>query len=87
MGLPQLLACLDVKERHGKEDNGEQQHHYILHRKFLSSGLQRTFLSSAASMLRTLPRDSIRKKQGDPVFLHKNDSGLCQLRVSKRFSK
>jgi hypothetical protein len=26
-GLPQLLAGLDVEERQGKEDYGEQQHH------------------------------------------------------------
>jgi hypothetical protein len=30
-GLPQLLACLDVKKRHGEEDYGEQQHDQILH--------------------------------------------------------
>jgi hypothetical protein len=31
MGLPQLLACLDVQKRQGKEDNGEGDHDYILH--------------------------------------------------------
>jgi hypothetical protein len=29
--LPQLLAGLDVEERHGEEDYGEQQHECILH--------------------------------------------------------
>jgi hypothetical protein len=31
-GLPQLLTCLDVKERQGEENYREQQHRYILHR-------------------------------------------------------
>jgi hypothetical protein len=31
-GLPQLLACLDVKKRQGEENYREQQHRYILHR-------------------------------------------------------
>jgi hypothetical protein len=31
MGLPQLLAGLDVEKRHGEEDDGEQQHDQILH--------------------------------------------------------
>lgn len=30
-GLPQFFARLDVKKRQGKEDGGEEQHHYILH--------------------------------------------------------
>ena len=30
-GLPQLLARLDVEERHGEEGDGEQKHHWILH--------------------------------------------------------
>jgi hypothetical protein len=29
--LPQLLAGIDVEERHGEEDYGEQQHECILH--------------------------------------------------------
>ena len=37
IGLPQLLASLDVKKRHGKENYGEQQHQCILHRKSLGS--------------------------------------------------
>ena len=42
MGLPQLLACLDVEKRHGKENHGEQQHHNILHRGSLSFSRDRT---------------------------------------------
>jgi hypothetical protein len=34
MDLPQLLAGLDVKERHDEEGRGEKQHQQILHRKF-----------------------------------------------------
>jgi hypothetical protein len=30
-GLPQLLACLDVEKRQGEENDGEQQHHCVLH--------------------------------------------------------
>ncbi|MGD0157295.1 MAG: hypothetical protein ABSB50_14450 [Terracidiphilus sp.] len=30
-GLPQLLARLDVEERQGEENRGEQHHHDILH--------------------------------------------------------
>jgi hypothetical protein len=37
MGLPQLLAGLDVEKRQGEEDNGEQQHPKILHRESRSS--------------------------------------------------
>jgi len=33
MGLPQLLAGLDVKERQDKENCGERQHEQILHCK------------------------------------------------------
>jgi hypothetical protein len=51
MGLPQLLTSLDVKERHDKEDNGEQQHHYILHRVFLNSGLSGAELFGAGFVL------------------------------------
>jgi hypothetical protein len=35
--LPQLLACLDVEKRQGKENCGEQQHDCILHRITLNS--------------------------------------------------
>jgi hypothetical protein len=34
-GLPQLLACLDVKKRQSEENYREQQHHYILHGRSL----------------------------------------------------
>ena len=30
-GLPQLFARLDVEERQGKENDGEKQHHCVLH--------------------------------------------------------
>jgi hypothetical protein len=30
--LPQLLAGFDVKKGNGKEERGEEQHGYILHR-------------------------------------------------------
>jgi hypothetical protein len=36
-GLPQLLACLDVEKRHGKENYGEQHHDEILHSRSLNS--------------------------------------------------
>jgi hypothetical protein len=35
--LPQLLACLDVEKRHGKENYGEEQHNQILHFTSLDS--------------------------------------------------
>jgi hypothetical protein len=38
MGLPQLLARLDVKKRQGEENYREQQHRQILHRRSRSSG-------------------------------------------------
>jgi hypothetical protein len=31
IGLPQLLAGLDVEERQDKENGGEKQHDHILH--------------------------------------------------------
>jgi len=31
IGLPQLLAGLDVEKRQDEENSGEQQHRYILH--------------------------------------------------------
>jgi hypothetical protein len=31
MGLPQLLASLDVEKRQAEENYREQQHRYILH--------------------------------------------------------
>jgi hypothetical protein len=33
MGLPQLLACLDVEKRQGEENRREEQHRQILHEK------------------------------------------------------
>jgi hypothetical protein len=33
MGLPQLLAGLDVAKRQAEENYREQQHRYILHSK------------------------------------------------------
>jgi hypothetical protein len=81
MGLPQLLACLDVKERHDKENYGEQQHQCILHRESLGSGrnsadfVQRgRYVSLGATELQ-----SLEVLTSEPVILHKNDSGLCQL--------
>jgi hypothetical protein len=41
MGLPQLLAALDVKKRQGEEDNGEEQHGEILHGEFHHSRARR----------------------------------------------
>jgi hypothetical protein len=32
-GLPQLLAGLDVKKGHSKENSGEEEHREILHAK------------------------------------------------------
>jgi hypothetical protein len=52
MDLPQLVACLDVENRHGEEDYGEQQHQSILHRKFLSSDWKS---ASRVSRLKNLP--------------------------------
>jgi hypothetical protein len=36
IALPQLLAGLDVQKRHGEENDREQHHRYILHRRSLS---------------------------------------------------
>jgi hypothetical protein len=38
IGLPQLLASLDVKKRHGEENHGERQHQRVLHRRTPRSG-------------------------------------------------
>jgi hypothetical protein len=37
IGLPQLLASLDVEKRQAEENYREQQHHHILHRSSHSS--------------------------------------------------
>ena len=50
MGLPQLLARLDVEKRQGEENYREQQHHHILHcesSQFRGNAAQRDRLRSA----------------------------------------
>jgi hypothetical protein len=37
MGLPQLVACLDVEKRQGEENGGVEQHQQILHGSNLPS--------------------------------------------------
>jgi hypothetical protein len=45
MGLPQLLAGLDVEKRQGEENYGEQQHHNILHGSSLATPGSGTILA------------------------------------------
>jgi hypothetical protein len=51
MGLPQLLARLDVEKRHGEEDDGEDQHQKILH--FRSRNSRRLEASKRSPLRRT----------------------------------
>ena len=83
-GLPQLLACLDVEERHGKENYGEQQHRYILHPKSLNSSrigagpaLREKFRPPAARIQILLRIRRGTKGEPDPLLM--NDSGFSQV--------
>jgi hypothetical protein len=78
MELPQLLACLDVEKRHGEEDNGEEQHHYILHFRsleFRQNGVHPD--SGQAALTARRYGAKIRSgKAGKPGSLLINDSGF-----------
>jgi hypothetical protein len=77
--LPQLLACLDVKERHGKENYGEEQHDQILHSTSLDSNWNPAakFDAGAFSIFWRFKPSATQASKA--VFLHKNDSDCFQV--------
>ena len=83
MELPQLVARLDVEKRQGEEDNGEQYHPKILHRESRSS---RSRLMKLIAEMRAGNNSGV-QFSSEPGYLLKIDSGLRQVRVSKRVPK
>jgi hypothetical protein len=84
MGLPQLLAGLDVEERQGEENDREQQHGCILHGRSRSSGR----VAPIGSILKKQPLLKIGRGAVAPKIVpFKEDSVAAQVRVSKRFPK
>jgi hypothetical protein len=83
MGLPQLLACLDVEKRHGEENNGEEQHHSILHCKSLNSSghlVPAGNVTLPGSAQEVLSAQQVQSDiSGQAESQPRNDSGLVQI--------